>query len=63
MFLCFLKTTLWTPSKVNKPKGASPLTECCFFHSLLWVRRILGGDGVGGLKNGGMLHGYGITEV
>jgi hypothetical protein len=36
-----------------KPRGALPLTKCCFFHSLLWVRRILGGMGGGGLKKGG----------
>jgi hypothetical protein len=26
-----------------KPRGALPLTKCRFFHSLLWVGRILGG--------------------
>jgi hypothetical protein len=33
--------------------GASPLTKCRFSHSLLQLRRILGGMGGGGLKKGG----------
>jgi hypothetical protein len=37
---------------MDKPRGALPLTKCCFFRSLLWVRRILGDDGGGGLKKG-----------
>jgi hypothetical protein len=34
----------------DKPRGALPLTKCCFSHSLLWLRRILEGMGGGGLK-------------
>jgi hypothetical protein len=30
---------------IDKPRGVLPLTKCCFFHSLLWVWRILWGDG------------------
>jgi hypothetical protein len=37
----------------DKPRGALPLTKCCFSHSLLWLRRILEGMGGGGLKKKG----------
>jgi hypothetical protein len=37
----------------DKPIGALPLMKCCFSHSLLRLRRILGGVGGGGLKKGG----------
>jgi hypothetical protein len=36
-----------------KPIEASLLTKCHFSHSLLRLRRILGGMGGGGLKKGG----------
>jgi hypothetical protein len=49
-----------------KPRGALPLTKCCFFHSLLWVRTIgyLGGDGGWWIEEmWERSAGYGITEM
>jgi hypothetical protein len=37
----------------DKPIGTLPLTKCHFSHSVLWLRRILGRMGGGGLKKGG----------
>jgi hypothetical protein len=48
----------------DKPRGALPLTKCHFFHSILWVHRILGGDGGWWIEERGERSaGHGITEM
>ncbi len=54
------------PFNSYKPIGALPLMKCCFSHSLLQLRRILGAMGGGGgwiEKRGECSMSYGITEI